>query len=317
MIQTVESFLEMVTTLVGNHYLGFPDILGKTRGLLSKGLALSEESLEPEVRDEELKEDIRVLHEGVHFLLDVDERMVEWLGQWAGVPSVHSEANRGKLYEKLTLLSKSPEGDLPRWMGTEDYQGLLAQSERALSSIGATKEKLLQQLQQLHETAIDTRGMSDLGQRPPVDTNAPILQSSAQTSHRRSSDVGEQVATNLIQESWELDSTEAVSVLRKALQYCRTGIVAAAAYEALGLRYEDLGDDRNAILYYSKAIEAWQPENPPAIIAFWRGQAYYRQHQLVEAQTDLEYAIRSELSQPERNEAQNYLVEIRRVIGNK
>lgn len=133
---------------------------------------------------------------------------------------------------------------------------------------------------------------------------------SAQAVQSRHGEVWDQRAKDLVDEALGLEPLEAIPLLRKALRYGRTGVQASRAYFVLGMKYEDMGDDKRAVQAYTKSIRAWQPETPSPIALFWRGQIHYRNRRLSRARSDLESALKNGLTSPEREQAERYLEEI-------
>lgn len=118
-------------------------------------------------------------------------------------------------------------------------------------------------------------------------------------------ELGDQRAKDLIDASYsEPDTRRAIRRLHRALHYGRTGIQATKAYTVLGMKYEDLGNIRLAINYYTKSLEVGGPDG---FVYFWRGQLYYQRRNMELARSDLEQALALGLSSADRTEAEQLL----------
>jgi len=106
----------------------------------------------------------------------------------------------------------------------------------------------------------------------------------------------------------ESDARKAIKLYKQALRYEKTGVLASKAYLGLGMSYEDLGDDKNAIKHYTLSLENLSN----AYAWLWRGQAHFRLGHFAEAQSDLEQAIQLGLPDQELEQAQSYLNEIKK-----
>lgn len=120
-----------------------------------------------------------------------------------------------------------------------------------------------------------------------------------------------QEADDLIDATVEdFNAARAVQRMEAAIDRIPIG-QAAAAYQVLGSRYEDLGDVDKAIECYAKSLEI-NRGNP--IVLVWRGELLFQRGRLQEAKTDLEDALRVDLSGPglayEREKAEKYLERI-------
>jgi tetratricopeptide (TPR) repeat protein len=126
----------------------------------------------------------------------------------------------------------------------------------------------------------------------------------------RPGEMADQRADDLVNEAREEpDADRAISLLKKALRYGKTGIQASSAYMELGARYSDQGQAKKAIAYYTKSIEA--SEIPNAYALYWRGELYYQQEEWDKALGDFERAVSIGLYSPEYEQAQEYLSELR------
>lgn len=127
-------------------------------------------------------------------------------------------------------------------------------------------------------------------------------------------DFGDQRASDLIDKADAASSKKAIKLLQKALTYGTMGIQASKAYFGLGMRYEDLGNIELAIENYSKAIQAYKSFG---MVHFWRGRLYYQQQKWIEARADFEkalsFSVENGLPSPEREEAERYLEELKKL----
>jgi tetratricopeptide (TPR) repeat protein len=108
----------------------------------------------------------------------------------------------------------------------------------------------------------------------------------------------------------EMDPRRAIVILRRALQYGHLGIQASKAYQGLGMHYEQLGNKKRALHYYTQAIETGDWDNEWTV--FWRGRLYFQQGAWDAAKRDLERAIQLGGESPDE-EAEEYLAQITRL----
>jgi tetratricopeptide (TPR) repeat protein len=109
----------------------------------------------------------------------------------------------------------------------------------------------------------------------------------------------------------ELDPRRTIVILRRALHYGRLGIQASKAYQGLGMHYEQLGNKKRALHYYTQAIEIGDWDNEWTV--FWRGRLYFQQGVWDAAKRDLERALERGVWSPEYEEAEGYLGQIARI----
>jgi len=120
-------------------------------------------------------------------------------------------------------------------------------------------------------------------------------------------ELGDQRASDLIDQAEAEFLEHAIKLLERALAYGDTGLQAQAAYLGLGMRYEELGDEERAHDYYTKSIETPRAGQPNENALFWRGQILYRRGEFAKAKRDFELAVNLGLYSPEREQAQAYL----------
>jgi tetratricopeptide (TPR) repeat protein len=108
--------------------------------------------------------------------------------------------------------------------------------------------------------------------------------------------LGDQRAKDLIDRNdGEDDPRRAIKRLHRALSYGRTSIQAGKAYQDLGMYYEELGNTRLALKYYTEAIAVKRElgiEPVPAL--FWRGKLYLERGDAADARRDFAEAIELE-----------------------
>lgn len=108
--------------------------------------------------------------------------------------------------------------------------------------------------------------------------------------------LGDQRAKDLIDRNdGEYDPRRAIRRLHRALSYGRTSIQASKAFQGLGMYYEELGNMRLALKYYTEAIAVKRElgiEPVPAL--YWRGKLLYERGDVADARQDFAEAIELE-----------------------
>jgi tetratricopeptide (TPR) repeat protein len=105
--------------------------------------------------------------------------------------------------------------------------------------------------------------------------------------------LGDQRAKDLIDSTDnERDPRRAIRLLHRALRYGRTSIQAAKAFQRLGMKYEDLGNARLAIKYYSEGIALDDGLGiAPIPTLYWRGRLLHQRGDVAAAREDFARAL--------------------------
>jgi tetratricopeptide (TPR) repeat protein len=167
----------------------------------------------------------------------------------------------------------------------ESFQSLLAKLQPVLANMRETTEAIVARLEELYSSGHYKR---------------PIT----------GEDIGDQRADDLIDSAVEEeDSKRKVQLLRRALRYGKTGVLASKAYLVLGMTYEDLGNTKLAIRHYTNSMEAWKPF---ATAFFFRGGVYFQLEEWEKAHSDFEQALACEegLDSAQREELEQYMARI-------
>ena len=106
-------------------------------------------------------------------------------------------------------------------------------------------------------------------------------------------DIGDQRAKSLLDKNLnEANPRRAIRRLHRALRYGRTSLHAAKAFQELGHRYEELGNNRLALLYYTRALRLDLELNIlPIPLLYWRGRVHLKSGDREAAHRDFGWAI--------------------------
>ncbi len=296
---------------------GFPEVLDESTPPAQQELE-DLRTVIAQVDNGQMRALLQALEAQTARVVELNGRFIEVVARFLGLPAPRTQEERQQFTERMSqyklprdeAMLSQPESFSwnPVWAKQADYRELVRQSEALFGEWEAIKTRIYFRYVALAQ-ATDAREETPPEARRRL---VRLLWSGVPTGVAEHT--GDERAKHLIDMAdGEGDSKRAVALLHRALRYGKTGLQAARACLRLGTHYDDAGDGRRAIDYYTKAIEACKGPNVSAL--YLRGKLYYRQERWVEAADDLERALAGGLRTPEHEWAQMLLSRSRARAG--
>lgn len=111
-------------------------------------------SIVNQIDDDELFKSIHSLKEKMLEMEELDGYIVEWLGRFVGLSSVHDKQDKARLGRRLDKIifsgtNNRPQG--PVWAMQPEYQQLIVKSKEILTAIGNIQRRIEERIQKLLE----------------------------------------------------------------------------------------------------------------------------------------------------------------------
>jgi hypothetical protein len=141
----------LVEALAGLHTGGFADWHESLRIPLAPRDEAIIGMLAPQIQDDELREAFSALWEQTKALIAIDQQLVSWLAEYAGLTGVHDARDKAELNRRLNrLASEGPEGPQgPVWAMRPEYQEMAEASRQAMAAASQAKHRCDRRLEQL------------------------------------------------------------------------------------------------------------------------------------------------------------------------
>jgi len=111
-------------------------------------------SIANQIDDDELFRSFNSLKEKLLEMEELDEHIVEWLGRFVGLSSVHDKQDKARLGRRLKKIIVSGPNNRPQgpvWAMQPEYQQLIVKSKEILAAIGNIQSRIEERIQKLLE----------------------------------------------------------------------------------------------------------------------------------------------------------------------